>query len=59
MKGGMEAIYDDIVKPIGFLKFAPAVPARGGMFGAAHRMKQQDALAPVLAESDLYSDPNK
>ena len=59
MKGGMEAIYDDIVKPIGFLKFAPAVPARGGMFGAGHRVKQQDALAPVLAESDLYSDTNK
>ena len=28
MKGGMEAIYDDVPKPIGFARFAPVVPAR-------------------------------
>jgi hypothetical protein len=30
MRGGMEAIYDDVAKPIGFMGFAPAVPARQG-----------------------------
>jgi len=59
MKGGMEAIYDDIVQPIGFLNFAPAIPARGAMFGAAHRTKQQAKLAPVLEESDLYGSAKK
>lgn len=54
MKGGMEAIYDDIEKPIGFSQFARVVPARGAMFGAAHRARQQDNSAPVMAESDLY-----
>ena len=28
MRGGMEAIYDDVAKPIGFMRFAPVVPAR-------------------------------
>src|SRR6478672_5003139 len=37
MRGGMEAIYDDVTQPIGFMRFAPVVPARGAMFGAAHR----------------------
>ena len=29
MRGGMEAVYDDVVRDIGFLRFAPAAPARG------------------------------
>src|SRR5216110_3340568 len=32
MRGGMEAVYDDMVKATGFLTFAPARPARGAMF---------------------------
>jgi hypothetical protein len=59
MKGGMEAIYDDVAKPIGFSQFAPVVPARGTMFGAAHRARRQVDLAPVLAESDLYGGGDK
>ena len=35
MRGGMEAIYDDVPEPIGFLRFAPVHTARGPMFGAA------------------------
>ncbi|MGA2370356.1 MAG: monooxygenase family protein [Candidatus Korobacteraceae bacterium] len=54
MKGGMEAIYDDVPRPIGFLRFAPAVQARGAMFGAAHRAGQTSAAGAVLSESDLY-----
>ena len=54
MKGGMEAIYDDVPQPIGFLRFAPAAPARGPMFTAAHRAGQANSAGPVLSESDLY-----
>src|SRR5690349_3064373 len=32
MRGGMEAVYDDLVEEIGFLRFAPAHTARGAMF---------------------------
>lgn len=54
MKGGMEAIYDDLTKPIGFLQFAPAVQARGPMFGATARAGQGKAGESVLSESELY-----
>jgi len=54
MTGGMEAIYDDVPQPIGFMRFAPVVQARGPMFGAAHRAKGADAAPPVISESDLY-----
>ena len=53
MTGGMEAIYDDVSEPIGFMKFAPVVTARGPMFGAAARSHQASAGEPVLSESDL------
>jgi len=53
--GHMEAIYDDLPKPLGFSVFAPLVSARGPMFGAASRTGQASAEPPVLAESDLYS----
>src|SRR5215471_2282106 len=36
-RGGMEAVYDDIVPQIGFMHFAPVVQARGPMFGASAR----------------------
>src|SRR5207248_7704889 len=48
MKGGMEAIYDDVPKPIGFARFAPVVPARGPMFSAAHRATQGKPEEPVV-----------
>jgi hypothetical protein len=54
MRGGMEAIYDDIPQPMGFMRFAPVVPARGPMFGAGVRTRQTSAHEPVLSESDLY-----
>ena len=34
MRGGIEAIYDDMPKPIGLSQFAPVVDARGPMFSA-------------------------
>jgi hypothetical protein len=55
MRGGMEAIYDDIAPPTGFSSFAPVVPARGAMFGAAHRAASRTAASePVVSERDLY-----
>ena len=53
-RGGMEAIYDDIPQPIGFMGFAPVVAARGPMFGAAARGEKAFAGEPVLSEQDLY-----
>ena len=54
MRGGMEAIYDDVPKPVGFLCFAPVVPARGAMFGAAHRVARDPNGEPVVSERELY-----
>ena len=38
VRGGMEAIYDDLSQPIGFSAFAPTHPARGPMFNARQRL---------------------
>jgi Domain of unknown function (DUF4188) len=54
MQGGMEAIYDDVADPIGFMRFAPVKPARGPMFSAAHRAAKPYAAEPVVSEKDLY-----
>jgi hypothetical protein len=54
MRGGMEAIYDDVAKPIGFMRFAPVVPARGAMFGATHRVARDINPEPVVSEDELY-----
>jgi hypothetical protein len=53
-RGGMEAIYDDIVPKIGLMGFAPVVPARGPMFGAGARAGMGVAAPPVLSEKELY-----
>jgi hypothetical protein len=53
-RGGMEAIYDDVPQPTGFMTFAPVVPARGPMFGAADRGGKQSASQPVVSEKELY-----
>jgi hypothetical protein len=54
MRGGMEAIYDDIAPKIGFMSFVPVVPARGSMFTAAHRASRGENLEAVVSEQDLY-----
>ncbi|MGC2209017.1 MAG: hypothetical protein WA532_02800 [Candidatus Korobacteraceae bacterium] len=53
----MEAIYDDVPEAIGFMAFAPMVPARGPMFGAAARGGKEITSQPVLSEKELYDDP--
>ena len=55
MRGGMEAVYDDMVTTTGFLAFAQAMPARGPLFSARTRARvggTPTAVAP-LSEEDL------
>ena len=58
-RGGIEAIYDDVAAPTGFMTFAPVVPARGPMFGAAARGGKEFASQPVVSEKELYDEPGK
>jgi hypothetical protein len=54
MRGGMEAIYDDMDRPIGMMSFAPLEPARGRMFSARNRLGLgEPRLAAVIAEDAL------
>jgi len=55
MRGGMEAVYDDMVKATGFLAFAPAAPARGAMFSARGRaaIPGSPVAEPPIGEWDL------
>jgi hypothetical protein len=54
MQGGMEAIYDDLPKPVGFARFAPLRSARGTMFGAMHRAGKLHQAEAVVSEEELY-----
>jgi len=56
LRGGMEAVYDDVVQATGFLHFAPIEEARGGMFSARGRAQQPGEPAhPIpMSENDLY-----
>ena len=44
MRGGIDAIYDDMDRPTGIARFASARPARGAMFSARHRAGRRQAL---------------
>lgn len=56
MRGGMEAVYDDVPVRLGFAKFAPVKPARGPMFSARNRAARSGEPPPaVVTERDLYS----
>ncbi|HEX2717863.1 MAG TPA: DUF4188 domain-containing protein [Gemmatimonadaceae bacterium] len=54
MRGGMEAIYDDVPRRTGLAAFAPVVPASGRMLGARGRLgRAGEAPPPVVPESEL------
>lgn len=54
IRGGMEAIYDDLPSPIGFLQFAPAHEAKGSMFAARQRLGLRgEAPVAVVDEREL------
>jgi fumigallin biosynthesis monooxygenase-like protein len=57
MRGGMEAVYDDVTHPFGFLTFASSRPARGSMFSARGRLgvPGEAPRGPEgVSEADLY-----
>ena len=57
MRGGMEAIYDDLAAPAGLLKFAPVKPARGSMFSARTRLglAGPSPIEPPVSEETFYA----
>jgi hypothetical protein len=59
MRGGMEAVYDDMRARPGLAKFAPTQPARGAMFSARKRARipGEDAAVSPVTEEILYPDP--
>ena len=58
MRGGMEAIYDDVPRhDFGLAAFAPLADARGSMFSARSRSRLQGSTVPLpegLSERDIY-----
>jgi hypothetical protein len=57
MRGGMEAVYDDMNKALGFRAFAPPLPARGSMVSARSRLGlagQTPAQPEGVTETDIY-----
>ncbi len=55
MRGGMEAVYDDLSVRLGFGQFAPLQPARGPMFSARHRAGLRGEIPPaVVEEAEFY-----
>ena len=55
MRGGMEAVYDDMVRDLGFLRFAPQQPARGPMYSARDRAQQTgEPTAPLPVHETRY-----
>jgi hypothetical protein len=54
LRGGFEAIYDDVRVPVGLSTFAPVVPARAAMFSARKRLQlagEPSAPSPVPEET--------
>ncbi|MEJ2629936.1 MAG: DUF4188 domain-containing protein [Acidihalobacter sp.] len=54
MDGGMEAVYDDVPRDIGFLRFAPPHAARGSRFharGRAQRPGTPETSAPIQEDA--------
>ncbi|MBC7787638.1 MAG: phenylacetaldoxime dehydratase family protein [Methylophilaceae bacterium] len=57
MRGGMEAIYDDLTSPLGFKAFAPIKQAKGSMFSARSRIGEvgeTPAQPSGTGENEIY-----
>jgi hypothetical protein len=59
MRGGVDAIYDDVPRPLGLSGFAPVTQARGRMFSARRRAGRGETpvVEPLIAEPELYPEP--
>jgi Domain of unknown function (DUF4188) len=57
MRGGMEAVYDDMAVRPGLAAFAPIQPARGSMFSARDRLRLggESRAASPMPEETLYA----
>lgn len=55
LRGGMEAVYDDMTTPVGFMRFAPVIEARGPLYGSRERLgnRGEASAPPSVPESDL------
>ena len=58
LRGGFEAIYDDLPKPMGMMKFAPLVKARGSIFSARQRLRREgvESSPGPMPESEFNRD---
>ena len=57
MRGGMEAIFDDLDTSIGMMSFAPLEKARGRMFSARNRLGLgEPKLDAVIPEEELVEE---
>lgn len=58
LRGGMEAVYDDMARPTGMMNFAPLLAARGPMFSSRQRARISGAAAipAPVAESELNAE---
>lgn len=56
MRGGMEAIYDNMVVSTGFSAFATVEPARGAMFSVRDRLRLggEARIASPVTEETIY-----
>lgn len=55
MRGGIDAIYDDIAPATGLAGFAPTQTARGQMFSSRQRARRDGEVpAAVIAEAEIY-----
>jgi hypothetical protein len=56
MRGGMEAVYDDVAAAVGFARFAPLHDARGPMFSARERARAggRAEARPPVSEDEFY-----
>jgi hypothetical protein len=52
IRGGFEAVYDDVTAPLGMMRFAPVVKARGGLLSARRRLRRAGAEAPGAVVPD-------
>ncbi|HEY6379708.1 MAG TPA: phenylacetaldoxime dehydratase family protein [Candidatus Dormibacteraeota bacterium] len=52
VRGGFEAVYDNVEKPVGMLRFAPAMRARGAVLSARRRLRRGGQEAPGAVVPD-------
>ena len=55
MQGGLEAIYEDLPKPIGFMRFGPVKFARGAIFGTTNAPPHQSRKPGRSLANKIYT----